>query len=255
MSSVIAHRIKHTGLAAFASIAIVAGLITGGAGARSGAGCPQFRASAPFETFGTVLRGDVDGDGRRDVVYLATRSGASVACRYVLIAATSAKQRISIPISQQGVGAAPDLRPWPAGLPALDALARVDTRAGAEIAVSQWSGSSTLFIAVYTVRDGRLVRFELGKPFAQPTPATNTFPVGGSFDTVGGLDCGAPASGQILSSYAVRSGSHYRIVRTYYRVEGVGLREIRRARVTSKDLPAEFRGIFAHCSVASPPRR
>jgi hypothetical protein len=105
-------------------------------------------------------RGDVDGDGVRERVWIGRVRGRSAACRWFLFAQSHAKLRAA-PLRQRGTEAE-----WGSShvLPRLGRLVAIDDRAGAEILVALDGGASTTAYGVFSVRGPRLTRFRVPRP-------------------------------------------------------------------------------------------
>lgn len=221
------------------------------AGSKSGAACSPLRGTTGLRPTQTVLRGRIDADLHTDRVFIAIRPDSSISCRYAIVADLG-RRIVTTPIIQRGIGDAPTQQRWATGTPTLKALALIDDRAGAEIVVTQWAGASTYFVAVYSVRRGKLMRYRLGPDFQFPAPSTNLAPYGGSLGEVDAINCAAGRSGGlVVASTATPHGNGFSIVRRYYRVDGLRLRKLRTARVSASDLTAEYGGPFSRCSVAT----
>ena len=84
-------------------------------------------------------RGDVDGDGDRERVWIGRMSGRTAACRWFLFAQSRARLRAA-PLRQHGIEAE-----WGSSnvLPRLGRLVAIDDRAGADILVALDGGAST----------------------------------------------------------------------------------------------------------------
>jgi len=102
---------------------------------------------------GCWMRGDIDGDGHEDAVAVVHRRLAKGKERDFLVAKTR-NETLRIWVADW---ADPALD----GPPYLAALAPIDTVAGAELIVENWSSASSNGYSLYTVRDQRLARIRI----------------------------------------------------------------------------------------------
>ena len=139
--------------------------------------------SALFPDAVTRLRGDVDGDGRADLVRTIPNWADSETCRARLIvkSARGVLTRRIDPLT--GLLIAP---------PGLAGLVDLDRRPGLEIGVVVWLGASTGFADVYGVRGPELVRVN-----------REAFDYGGSLVHREGVDCVHERSALVVGSHAV----------------------------------------------------
>jgi hypothetical protein len=151
------------------------------------------------------LRGDVDGDGDDDELFVAVAQGARRGCR-VFVAADTGDRLLAAPIPDDYVS-------FELGLPALRTLAAVDDVQGAEIVVDVGAGASTQFASVFTVTEGRLLQV-----IAQGAGPAGLFAYGGSMGHVSAVDCDAP--GRVVISSAVPRRNHYRVARRFATAHG-----------------------------------
>lgn len=161
---------------------------------------------APAHRSPGALRGDVDGDGRSEVVWLAVDERAEEGCQLFVAVASGSVVR-SLPIVQPELNLA--LSP-----PALDTLAAIDTEPGLEIVVDLVMGASTRFVGVFGMQSGDLTRFRFEGPNTLPP---DLFAYGGSVAHLDGVDCVRPQGTIVLSSASPRP-DRYEILRRFYRV-------------------------------------
>ena len=153
---------------------------------------------------GPTLQGDIDGDGRTDVVWTEAEWLDARHCRASLHVET-AKETFAVavepPWEDGGLFAPPDL----AG------LVRLDRRPGLEIALVPWMGASTTFATVYALRAHRLVRLE-----------GPLFGYGGSVMNRSGVDCARLRGALVVSTGAsfLPTRRRYRVVRRFYALHG-----------------------------------
>ena len=150
---------------------------------------------------GPTLRGDIDGDGRTDVVWTEAEWLDARHCRALLVVRVDDGIFRTPVASETGLFAPPDL----AG------LVRLDRRPGLEIALVPWIGASTTFVNVYALRAHRLVRLE-GPLFGH----------GGSVMTRSGVDCARLRGALVVSTGAsfLATRRRYRVVRRFYALHG-----------------------------------
>lgn len=156
------------------------------------------------------LRGDVDGDGRSEIVWLAVDDRAPTGCQ-VFLAVGSGSGIRSTPVVQPELNLA--LSP-----PSLIGLAPVDSEPGLEVVVDLVAGASTRFAGLFGIRGGDLTRIEFDGP---GTVARDLFAYGGSVTHLDGVDCARPRGTLVVTSATPRA-DRYTVVRRYYRVTGGG---------------------------------
>ncbi len=146
------------------------------------------------------LRGDVDGDGAGDVLFVAVARGGRRGCR-AFLAADTGDRTLAAPIPDDFVS-------FDLGLPALRALAAINDVEGAEVVVDVGAGASTQFAAVFTVADGRLLQVVPPRTGSAPL-----FAYGASVGHVAAVDC--DARGRIVISSAVPRRDRYQVTRRF----------------------------------------
>jgi hypothetical protein len=175
-------------------------------------------ASRPALRRGPALRGDIDGDGRPDVAYVALDPAGPERCRfYLVVRSVDGVRRYATQLTPYGKG----WRPIPADdrqildQLRLNGLARISTDPGLEVLLDGHEGASTRFIWVYRVWRGDLQRI-LG--------AGESFPYSGSLTHENGVDC-APSlgAGFVVAGQALLVGAQgrsYAVERRYYLLRG-----------------------------------
>ena len=153
-----------------------------------------------------ALRGDIDGDGRSEVIWLAVDPRAKAGCQ-VFLAAGSGPVVHSLAIVQPELNL--ELSP-----PALNALAAIDTEPGLEVVVDLVMGASTRFVGLFGMHSGALERVRFDGPSTLPP---DLIPYGGSVAHLDGVDCVRP-QGTIVMSSASPTAERYAIRRRFYRV-------------------------------------
>ena len=139
--------------------------------ARAVARCPHSVAKLPILRAGGVLRGDVDGDGRRDTVTIRRAARAPARCYWFVAVATGHGTLSHALESNSHVS---DL------LPAVARLARVH-RHGLAVVAEVEHGASTGTAAVLVVAHGRLALV--------PAPPGLGFYYNGSVTHLNAVDC------------------------------------------------------------------
>jgi hypothetical protein len=209
--------------------------------------CPHSVAKLPILRAGGVLRGDVDGDGRRDTVTIRRAARAPVRCTWFVAVET---HHGTLSHTLESTSPVSDL------LPAVARLARVH-RHGLAVVAEVEHGASTGTAAVLVVTHGRLALV--------PAPPRTGFYYNGSVTHLNAVDCfRGPGSGRIVisgawlpSSTAKRMAFERRIYAL--RESRLVLEKVIRRTTRPPGLPPrtpEFRGsmLFASCSVAANPR-
>ncbi|MBA3349252.1 MAG: hypothetical protein H0T12_01730 [Actinobacteria bacterium] len=153
-----------------------------------------------------VLRGDVDGDGRPEDVWLSIDRRAKTGCQ-VFLAVSSGSSTHSLAIVQPEL----NLASFP---PALNVLAPIDARPGLEVVVDLVTGASTRFVGVFSTEPEALARVRFDGPSALPP---GLFPYGGSVAHLDGVDCTRQQGTFVVSSASPRA-KRFEIVRRFYRI-------------------------------------
>jgi hypothetical protein len=197
--------------------------------------------SSPDAVRSGTLKGDVDGDGSDDTMFLAVDTASPGGCQAFLVADTGAGT-VAEEISD------PDIS-FDLGLPSLESVIPVDERAGGEVVVRILAGASTLFVGLFTVHDGELERIEVTGDAVQ---YGNLFPSGGSVGHLEGSDCVAD---RIVVSLALPKKSRYEVTRNFYTLSETKAEQAdsETAVVRAKDLTKypELEGTpFSHCGIA-----
>jgi hypothetical protein len=196
------------------------------------------------------MHGDVDGDGRRDAVYVKARR-SSGRCRYWLLVDTGRVRHRKRLRRNTVWGGRDALRRYtrPVG------LVRVDRVQGAEIALNRAAGAAVEALAFFTLRDHRLVRMA---PTGKRAPPDGLFGYAGSLSYLHGVDC--VTKGSIIASaarprdYETRRRKWWVVKRDSFLVSGRLLtwagreRRVVRYRRLEERFP-EFRrsGLLPHC--------
>lgn len=155
------------------------------------------------------LRGDVDGDGASDRVFLAVNRTGAPHCRYWVVVATKKRKLI----------AALKPQPWFHRVDAETVLSVVSLQSliqlkprGLDVTVRTSRGASWHKLEIFTVTSSRR-RASL----VPRIPASGTFSYGGTVSQFGVIDCAGRGSRLILMSKAVKQESGWRVSRLVYR--------------------------------------
>ena len=160
-----------------------------------------------------LMRGDVDGDGNRDAVWImARRVGGN--CRYYVKA---------------DLGSTQDRKRLRANRYVMRhnsrvmAMVRVDKVAGKEFGVVLEQGASATLAGLFTIRANTIRRMNV---HGRGAPPDSLFGYGGSVGFQMASDCARHRpKGQVIYSEATLNsrGSHYRVKRRWFQVVGVDL--------------------------------
>ena len=232
-----------TGLA----LVVVAVLLSSAASAGSapgGQGC-GWSSAGRLVTRG-VLHGDLDADRRPDTVAVVARYGAAPGCRLALRVQLGTGISLFHPLAETPHSTGEDLRnqPWPRLL----SLVKLDPRPGLQPVVSVQLGASTVFVNVFAIHGGQLVRLNAqGDGFG-----------GGVSGVASAVDCWHGAgSGEVVSSFAESNIHGWAVSRSLFRLVGNSFRPsttVPSVRVKFLGALPEFHGpglgIFPRCTVA-----
>jgi hypothetical protein len=183
------------------------------------------------------LHGDVDGDGSADSVGVVSPPGARAACRFFVTVHTRGRTTAT-PIDEPAVREAPALPPT-VGL-----LAAIDRRPGLEIVAVISHGASSSQFAIFTVRDGAVVRLNCatcddGGEFLEDHALTH----------VATVDCVRAGDGVIAQVYGENSVSRSDRWSTevrIYRVDGAAFRLTSKRQFVTRT--ASYGLPFANCA-------
>ena len=231
-------------LALVALLSVVAGS-AGSASAGPGCGWPGAQRLVPRG----VLRGDIDADGRLDTVSVVARYRAAPGCRLALRVRLGTGISLFQPLVDDPRTTGERLRrqPWPR----LISLVTIDPQPGLEPVVSTQLGPSTVFVSIFAIHRGRLVRLLVDE---------SAFG-GGVSGVASAVDCWHGAgSGEVVSSFAQSDVRGWAVSRSLYRLVGPGFRSptvLPPVRVKNLGALPEFHspglGIFPSCTVARVP--
>lgn len=156
-----------------------------------------------------TARGDVDGDGSAERVWLAGGRGVVSGCRYVLRADGPSGHWAALVVASSPP-------------PTIPNVLNADGKPGAEINVVVDRGASSASSALYTVRAGALRRMTFGPPTKAPTILTS-LSAGMAF---GGADCLEGRVGTVVSAYVERLRTGFRVRRVLLRADGLRFRVV-----------------------------
>lgn len=186
--------------------------------------CPSVSAAGSLPTVGPVLRGDVDGDGRRDRVTITHAPRAPTTCGFFALARTAnGNVAARLPLYEGKIRRAGDYA-TAYREPTVMALAAVDGKLGLEIVVRLWHGASHVGGALLTVRDAHLLPMRLAGRDAE-------WVWGGGVASNNHIDCVyGRASGYVAisSEWVERDGRTFGSSRALYRAEETTFRLVRR---------------------------
>ena len=201
-----------------------------------------------------LMRGNLDGDGVPDAVWVgASRAGGT--CRYYVFARASSSGTSRVYVPTPDKFSRSSLRNFARPI----ALVRVDAVAGREIAVNLLQGASVQPFGFFTMRFGVLRRMDIDEDSPQPLAAENMFASGGGISLMFGTDCAymeSPRTVVFSRAFPRSNGPRYIVERRWYQVRGFFFARTshptERASVTitrlRKRFP-EFRndGLLPHC--------
>jgi hypothetical protein len=202
-----------------------------------------------------VMRGNLDGDAVKDVVWVGARRGKG-ACRFYLFAESSiggkSRARLHAPDKFSRYSLRHNARPI--------ALVRVDATPGREIAVKLLQGASVSPFGFFTMRQGRLRRMQIEGGIPKPLAAEDMFAYGGGLALMFATDCAYAKSPRTLvhvQAYPRNdTPSRYVVERRWYQVRGYDFmltgHPIQKEAVHVNRLKQRFRefrngGLLPHC--------
>jgi hypothetical protein len=144
-----------------------AALMGGGFGARAASfrsddpACPRIAQarSLPLRPGGFRLRGDIDGDGSRDVISVRYAPKSRASCGFLLVIKT--RSRVLAVRVPEWYKPPQDLsiRRWPFAEPFLVAIVQLQAH-GSQIVVARSHGAAVVNVSLYGVVNGNLVRLD-----------------------------------------------------------------------------------------------
>jgi hypothetical protein len=201
-----------------------------------------------------LMRGNIDGDGVRDAVWVGARR-LDGRCRYYVFAraSTSGISRVHVPVRDRFSRASIRSSARPI------AMVRIDSVAGREIAVKLLEGASVRPFGFFTMRSGSLRRMRIDDSAPDPLAADNMFAFGGGLSLMFATDCAfgkAPRTVVFSRAHPKGDGPRYVVERRWYQVRGDSF--ARTSHPTQRELVRlarlgdrfkEFRndGLLPHC--------
>jgi hypothetical protein len=170
------------------------------------AACEGSDSPVTYRAKGKVLVGDVDADGTSDRVTLRVDSKRPARCRHLVVAELAGGATAVARVTPL---------PWPGTDPRLLLLAEIDGRPGLEPVVAMSPAAVYRPGAVFSLRDGALVRMRLER-----VPVPELFPF--SDESPAGVDCAQQAGTIVLTQGRVadESDARFDITRSFYRAAG-----------------------------------
>jgi hypothetical protein len=160
-----------------------------------------------------VLRGDVDGDGSTDRVFVTVAGQAAARCRYLPVVALDGR-RLVAPITHRWYSRARSS--FVKRYLQLDSLIALTPR-GLDIVVNVDRGATTDSIAIFALEGRNLRRRLLAEPGSEHLVLH-----GGSVTHQHGVDCKRPRSGMLLVSGGAPLGNSWQVERRLYRALPAG---------------------------------
>jgi len=175
-------------------------------------------AARPALRRGPAVRGDVDGDGRPDLAFIAVDPAGKERCRFFLVVrSVDGTRQYATQMTPYGKG----WRPIPADdreilqFLRLNGLARVGSEPGLEVLVDAHQGASTGFVRVFRVWRGELQRV---------VGPGESFAYSGSVAHEDGVDCAPSLGAGFVVTGSARlvapQGRFYAVERRYYLLSG-----------------------------------
>jgi hypothetical protein len=201
-----------------------------------------------------TMRGNLDGDGSADRVWVGARRRDG-RCRYFVFARTtrSGGSRVLVPTPDRFSRSSMRL----AGRPV--ALVLIDEVPGQEVAVRLLAGASVQPFGFFTMRFGSLARMPIGDIAPRPLAARDMFAFGGGLSLMYATDCAfakAPRTVVFSQAFPKGNGPRYVVERRWYQVRGASFARTgdptERSLVRIGRLRTRFRefrndGLLPHC--------
>jgi hypothetical protein len=202
-----------------------------------------------------LMRGNLEGDGIKDAVWVGARK-KDTRCRFYVAAQTSTAGRSHVRLRAPDKFSRYSLRHNARPI----ALVRIDATAGREIAVKLLQGASVQPFGFFTLRQGRIRRMEIEGRIARPLAAEDMFAYGGGLSLMFATDCAyAKSPRTVVHSRAYPKsdlGARYVVERRWYRVRGYNFvrtaHPVQRNVVHIDNIRRRFReyrngGLLPHC--------
>ena len=167
---------------------------------RLGRRCTSDAAIDPFSRRSHPVLGDVEGDGHRTGVWTVDDPGRPERCsRFVVVFRGTQQEPLLARLPEW----------WMPQLPKIGTLANIDSVPGSEVVATFDAGGFSRQVAIFSVRDGRLV----------PLRIFEMLQVADAEREAANLDCAGP--GEIVwSTTGSRGGPTTNVLRRFYRLHG-----------------------------------
>lgn len=176
----------------------------------------QDDAVSTDERAGGDVEGDVDGDGRDDLVYVVRDETGDPGCQTFLVAET-ADGTLVAPAEDPDVS-------YALQAPRVNSLVQVDDSGGLEILVDLEQGASTQFLGMFKATARTLEKVRIGGGSAYG----DLFPYGGSVGHLEASNCTDQPGADVLIAQATANATDYSIRTVLYELTGTVLRPLPR---------------------------
>ena len=171
--------------------------------------CPnQAEAESTAAEEAEPARGDIDGDGGPEAIFVVGDERGSSGCAGFVVVDLEGR-------FESAAVSFPDIDPS-FGFPSFNATASINDLAGEEIVVNVTTGASTQFVSVYTFDGADL--HEVSYEDSSGDAAAAVFGFGGSVGHVEAVDC--LPDGRVVVSFATPKGRRYSLVRRFFDPHG-----------------------------------
>ena len=201
-----------------------------------------------------TMRGNLDGDGLPDRVWVGARRRGG-GCRYFVFVRSTrfGASRVRVPTPDRFSRSSMRI----AGRPV--ALVRIDDVPGQEVAVRLLAGASVQPFGFFTMRFGSLTRMPIDDTAPRPLAGRDMFAFGGGLSLMFATDCAfakAPRTVVYSQAFPEGNGPRYVVVRRWYQVRGASFARTsdptERSLVRIGRLRTRFRefrndGLLPHC--------
>jgi hypothetical protein len=183
----------------------------------AGGGCPSLSEAGalPSRPGGGRLRGDVDGDGRLDVVSIRYAPSSRASCGFILFVQTTNRTfAVRVPEWYKPPQDSA-MRDWSFSEPYVAVIIQLSPRR-AQIVVARWHGASDVGVSFYGLNGGKLMLLRLA-----PHSDQNTLSLFGSVGT-GSTNARCSRGGPLTVLYlapANRRGSRWFAIKSVYRLD------------------------------------
>jgi hypothetical protein len=168
-----------------------------------------------------LLRGDIDGDGSTDRVFVSVARQAASRCRYLLVVALDGK-RLAAAIEHRWYPRAP--RSFVKRYLQLDSLIALTPR-GLDVVVKVDRGATTNSVAIFSAEGGTLRRRSIREPGSE-----HLFIWGGSVTHHNAIDCKGRRARLLVETGGGLVGRTWTVERTVFRASPAGALEVVRTK-------------------------